>query len=172
MLVPVQWNEPFGLVMIEAMACGTPVVAHNLGSISEVVDQGITGFHANSIDAAQRHNSSQAHRTSPEEYALMRRAAIFLPAHGGRLFGYLRFRSKKHHDKKTARRRFRFQSFVDSFVIRSFRRFVFSYSRCALPALTCAIISEGGPRAHKCRPNNTAAHGNPGTTSTTTPPSL
>ena len=51
MLVPVQWNEPFGLVMIEAMACGTPVVAHNLGSISEVVDQGITGYHANSIDA-------------------------------------------------------------------------------------------------------------------------
>jgi len=51
MLVPVQWNEPFGLVMIEAMACGTPVVAHNLGSISEVVDQGITGFHANSINA-------------------------------------------------------------------------------------------------------------------------
>jgi len=51
LLAPVQWNEPFGIVMIEAMACGTPVLAHNLGSISEVVDQGITGFHADSIDA-------------------------------------------------------------------------------------------------------------------------
>jgi glycosyltransferase involved in cell wall biosynthesis len=37
--------------MIEAMACGTPVVAHNLGSIAEVVDNGITGYHAPSIDA-------------------------------------------------------------------------------------------------------------------------
>jgi glycosyltransferase involved in cell wall biosynthesis len=51
LLFPVQWHEPFGLVMIEAMACGTPVVAHNLGSISEVVDNGITGYHATSIDA-------------------------------------------------------------------------------------------------------------------------
>ena len=51
LLFPVQWNEPFGLVMIEAMACGTPVVAHKLGSIAEVVDNGITGFHANSIEA-------------------------------------------------------------------------------------------------------------------------
>ena len=50
LLFPVQWAEPFGLVMIEAMACGTPVVAHNLGSISEVVEQGVTGFHADSID--------------------------------------------------------------------------------------------------------------------------
>jgi glycosyltransferase involved in cell wall biosynthesis len=51
LLFPVQWNEPFGLVMIEAMACGTPVIAHKLGSIGEVVDNGITGFHASSIEA-------------------------------------------------------------------------------------------------------------------------
>lgn len=51
LLFPVQWHEPFGLVMIEAMACGTPVVAHNLGSIAEVVDNGVTGFHAGSIEA-------------------------------------------------------------------------------------------------------------------------
>ena len=51
LLFPVQWNEPFGLVMIEAMACGTPVVAHNLGSIAEVVDNEITGYHADSIEA-------------------------------------------------------------------------------------------------------------------------
>ena len=51
LLFPVQWAEAFGLVMIEAMACGTPVIAHNLGSVAEVVEQGTTGFHADSIDA-------------------------------------------------------------------------------------------------------------------------
>jgi glycosyltransferase involved in cell wall biosynthesis len=51
LLFPIQWDEPFGLVMIEAMACGTPVVAHRRGSVEEVVDQGITGFHAASMDA-------------------------------------------------------------------------------------------------------------------------
>jgi glycosyltransferase involved in cell wall biosynthesis len=38
-------------VMIEAMACGTPVVAHRRGSVAEVIDQGVTGFHAASMDA-------------------------------------------------------------------------------------------------------------------------
>ena len=41
---PLQWEEPFGLVMIEAMACGTPVIAYNRGSVSEVVKDGETGF--------------------------------------------------------------------------------------------------------------------------------
>ncbi|MFC5067551.1 glycosyltransferase family 4 protein [Flaviflagellibacter deserti] len=44
LLVPVDWPEPFGLVMIEAMACGTPVIAFNRGSVSEVVEHGVTGF--------------------------------------------------------------------------------------------------------------------------------
>jgi glycosyltransferase involved in cell wall biosynthesis len=51
LIFPIQWEEPFGLVMIEAMACGTPVVAHRRGSVEEVVDQGVTGFHAASLDA-------------------------------------------------------------------------------------------------------------------------
>ncbi|MDO8461166.1 MAG: glycosyltransferase family 4 protein [bacterium] len=43
-LFPLQWDEPFGLVMIEAMACGTPVIAYNRGSVSEIVRDGLTGF--------------------------------------------------------------------------------------------------------------------------------
>jgi glycosyltransferase involved in cell wall biosynthesis len=44
LLVPIDWPEPFGLVMIEAMACGTPVIAFNRGSVPEIVDDGLTGF--------------------------------------------------------------------------------------------------------------------------------
>ncbi len=43
-LYPISWHEPFGLVMIESMACGTPVVAYDIGSVPEVVDDGVTGF--------------------------------------------------------------------------------------------------------------------------------
>ena len=51
LLFPIQWEEPFGLVMIEAMACGTPVVAHRRGSVGEVVEDGVTGYAATSLDA-------------------------------------------------------------------------------------------------------------------------
>ena len=44
LIVPIDWPEPFGLVMIEAMACGAPVVAFNRGSVSEVIEDGVTGF--------------------------------------------------------------------------------------------------------------------------------
>jgi glycosyltransferase involved in cell wall biosynthesis len=44
LLMPIDWPEPFGLVMIEAMACGTPVIAINRGSVPEVIDDGISGF--------------------------------------------------------------------------------------------------------------------------------
>jgi glycosyltransferase involved in cell wall biosynthesis len=52
LLFPIDWPEPFGLAMIEAMACGTPVVAYRCGSVPEVVDEGVTGFIVNDMEAA------------------------------------------------------------------------------------------------------------------------
>ena len=51
-LFPIDWPEPFGLVMIEAMACGTPVIAFNRGSVSEVIEHGVTGFIVELVDEA------------------------------------------------------------------------------------------------------------------------
>jgi glycosyltransferase involved in cell wall biosynthesis len=48
----VSWPEPFGLVLIEAMACGTPVLAFRAGSVEEVIDKGVTGFVVDNIDQA------------------------------------------------------------------------------------------------------------------------
>jgi glycosyltransferase involved in cell wall biosynthesis len=44
LLLPIDWPEPFGIVMIEALACGTPVIAYNRGSVPEIIDEGLTGF--------------------------------------------------------------------------------------------------------------------------------
>jgi glycosyltransferase involved in cell wall biosynthesis len=52
LLFPINWPEPFGLVMIEAMACGTPVLAFRQGSVPEVVDDGVTGFVVDDIESA------------------------------------------------------------------------------------------------------------------------
>jgi len=51
-LYPINWEEPFGLIMVESMACGTPVIVFNRGSASEVVENGKTGFVVNNIDEA------------------------------------------------------------------------------------------------------------------------
>jgi len=52
LLFPIDWPEPFGLVMIEAMACGTPVIAFRCGSVPEVVDHGVSGFIVDDLDEA------------------------------------------------------------------------------------------------------------------------
>ena len=50
MLFPIQWDEPFGLVMVEAMACGTPVLAFGRGSVPEIVKDGVSGWICGSVD--------------------------------------------------------------------------------------------------------------------------
>jgi glycosyltransferase involved in cell wall biosynthesis len=77
LLFPIQWDEPFGLVMIEAMACGTPVVAHRRGSVEEVIDQGLTGLHAAALDALPE--------LVPQALALDRRA---IRRHAEARFGF------------------------------------------------------------------------------------
>jgi glycosyltransferase involved in cell wall biosynthesis len=54
LLFPIDWPEPFGLVMIEAMACGTPVIAYRHGSIPEVIEDGVTGFIVDGLEDAIR----------------------------------------------------------------------------------------------------------------------
>ncbi|MDE1150467.1 MAG: glycosyltransferase family 4 protein [Azospirillaceae bacterium] len=52
LLMPIDWPEPFGLVVIEAFACGTPVIAWDNGAMPEIIDQGVTGFVVNSVEEA------------------------------------------------------------------------------------------------------------------------
>jgi glycosyltransferase involved in cell wall biosynthesis len=52
LLFPIQWPEPFGIVMIEALACGTPVIAYRSGSVPEVIEDGVTGFIVEDADGA------------------------------------------------------------------------------------------------------------------------
>ena len=50
LLFPIEWEEPFGIVMVEAMACGTPVIGFKRGAVPEVVDEGITGYIVNDLE--------------------------------------------------------------------------------------------------------------------------
>ena len=54
LVFPIDWPEPFGLVMIEAMACGTPVIAYRRGSVPEVLRDGVTGFIVTGLEDAVR----------------------------------------------------------------------------------------------------------------------
>src|SRR5215212_9423936 len=82
LLTPIDWPEPFGLVMIESMACGTPVIAFNRGSVPEIIEDGITGFvvedEAGAIGAVDRlsHLSRSGVRRRFEERFTARRMAL------------------------------------------------------------------------------------------------
>ncbi len=85
LLFPVDWPEPFGLVMIEAMACGTPVVAWRRGSVPEVVDPGVTGYVVESIDEAvealqkvERLDRAAVRRRFEERFTVERMARDYL----------------------------------------------------------------------------------------------
>lgn len=85
LLFPVDWPEPFGLAVIEAMACGTPVVAFSRGSVPEIIDPGITGFVVESMDEAIQAtrevsllSRERCRRTFEERFSASRMAQDYL----------------------------------------------------------------------------------------------
>ena len=84
LLFPIDWPEPFGLVMIEAMACGTPVVAMSRGSVPEIIQPGVNGFCADSMEAAV---AAAARVSEIRSCGLPQtlRAPILCPPHGSGL---------------------------------------------------------------------------------------
>jgi glycosyltransferase involved in cell wall biosynthesis len=85
LVFPIAWREPFGLAMIEAMACGTPVIAFRRGSVPEVIDDGITGFivddEAQAVAAAKRLHSldrARVRRVFEERFTARRMTEDYL----------------------------------------------------------------------------------------------
>lgn len=85
LLFPIDWPEPFGLVMIEAMACGTPLIAFNCGSVPEVIDDGVSGIIVSSIDEAvtavqnlDRIDRRQVRNTFCERFSARRMAEDYM----------------------------------------------------------------------------------------------
>jgi glycosyltransferase involved in cell wall biosynthesis len=90
LIVPIDWPEPFGLVMIEAMACGTPVIAFNRGSVPEVVEDGVTGFivedETSAISAVRRLpqlSRPLIRQRFEERFTASRMARDYLDVYGG-----------------------------------------------------------------------------------------
>ena len=84
LLVPIDWPEPFGLVMIEAMACGTPVIAFNRGSVPEVIDDGLTGLHRRGREGRGRRGQSACAAVAQEGPQAVR-GALHRAPHGAGL---------------------------------------------------------------------------------------
>jgi glycosyltransferase involved in cell wall biosynthesis len=85
LLFPIDWPEPFGLVMAEAMACGTPVIAYRRGSVPEIIEEGVTGFIVHDLEgavqAAQRIptlNRSRCRQRFEERFSAARMARDYL----------------------------------------------------------------------------------------------
>jgi glycosyltransferase involved in cell wall biosynthesis len=76
LLMPIRWHEPFGLVMVEALASGTPVIAFNMGSAPEIVKDGVTGYIVNISEGVKGLISAidKINQLTPEKYLAMRRA--------------------------------------------------------------------------------------------------
>ena len=89
MLFPVDWPEPFGLVTIEAMASGTPIIAFRRGSVPEIIDKGVTGFVVDSVEEAaaavplaKALDRAAIRRRFEERFTVERMASDYLALYG------------------------------------------------------------------------------------------
>ena len=103
LLAPIAWPEPFGLVLIEAMACGTPVIAFNRGSVPEIVDDGLTGFIVEGkeeavavTDRLPRLSRGTIRQRFEERFTARRMAREYLAVYRG-LIDKQRLRRSAHH---------------------------------------------------------------------------
>ena len=94
LLFPIDWPEPFGLVVIEALACGTPVIARSRGSMPEIVEDGTTGFVIQDIDQAvqaveriPRISRKQCRRVFEERFTALRMAADYVAVYDQMIHG-------------------------------------------------------------------------------------
>ena len=92
LLFPIEWPEPFGLVTIEAMACGTPVIAYDYGAAPEVIDGGVTGFvvagedeAADAVQAARRLDRREVRRRFERRFSATAMARGYLDLYADRL---------------------------------------------------------------------------------------
>ena len=112
LLFPIDWPEPFGLVMIESMACGTPVVAFRGGSVAEIVDQGVTGFIVESVEEAMEAVETNSVDRSPGVPPAVSRA-LYFAANVRAIFDCVR---TWHLGKETCRSR---QAWTHTYCLRS-----------------------------------------------------
>jgi glycosyltransferase involved in cell wall biosynthesis len=102
LLFPIDWPEPFGLVMIEAMACGTPVLAFRNGSVAEIIEEGVTGHIVESVEEAIKSvrntlslDRRLIRRRFEQRFTSSRMAEDYLEVYGRLLGSRLRLTSKQ-----------------------------------------------------------------------------
>ena len=103
LLFPIDWPEPFGLVMIEAMACGTPVIAFKSGSVPEVVDHGVTGFVVDGEEEAIQAIGRLARARSSHGSSSIRQT-LYSQAHGKGICPTLRIHRRSHDPQRCSER--------------------------------------------------------------------
>ena len=105
LLFPIDWPEPFGLSMIEAMACGTPVLAFRCGSVPEIIDPGVTGVRRRHDGRGDRAVLPQVVAARPARGATAIRPTLLRPTHGQGLRSAVPFSAQRPRRRRRPRAR-------------------------------------------------------------------